>query len=209
MKRSQAFPSNYLGKDDVQAPRVCVIDHVSMVTLKSEHGEEEKPALFFRGDVKPMVLNNTNWITIEAAYGDESDNWRGKAVEVYFDPSVMFGSKRIGGVRLRIPTQRTASNGQHWTLAQAIAACEAGGVSKQELVAAIRAKGHANWLPERDMPLAQQLIADKQVAEPLGEEPLGGGSDSGQIETGTEDIPFSFLPFLLAIATTVMGSFIA
>jgi len=199
MKRSQAFPSTYLSKDDVQTPRVGIIDKVDMATLKSEHGEEEKPVMHFRGgNLKPMILNNTTWLACEAAYGDDSDLWRGKPVEVYHDPNVMFGAKKVGGVRLRIPTQRqdVAGNGHLWTLAQAITACEAGGVSKQELIAAIRAKGRTNWLPERDMPLAQQLILDKQVAEPLDMgEPIDGGVPAESLpgdppmESGS-DLPF-------------------
>lgn len=103
MKRSDAFPSRYISKDDVQNPVVAIIDTVRFDTIKGDSGDEDKPVVYFRGDVKPMILNNTNWMTIEDAYGQESDDWAGKPIEMYCDPGVMFGGKRVGGVRVRIP----------------------------------------------------------------------------------------------------------
>lgn len=103
MKRSDAFPSRYISKDDVQNPIIAVIDTVRFDTIKGDAGDEDKPVVYFRDNVKPMILNNTNWMTIEDAYGQESDDWTGKQVEMYCDPGVMFGGKRVGGVRVRIP----------------------------------------------------------------------------------------------------------
>jgi hypothetical protein len=102
MKRSDAFPSRYISKDDVQNPIVAVIDTVRFDTIKGDGGDEDKPVVYFRDGVKPMILNNTNWMAIEDAYGAESDDWTGKQIEMYCDPGVMFGGKRVGGVRVRV-----------------------------------------------------------------------------------------------------------
>ena len=61
--------------------------------------------------IKPLGLNVTNKRILIAAYGDESDHWRGQPVEIYVDPNVTNSRGEIvGGIRLRIPaaTVRTA-----------------------------------------------------------------------------------------------------
>ena len=105
MKRSEAFPSNYLSKDDVAAPLTATIAGVKPVVLKGENGDEQKPVMYFAGEVKPLIVNNANWMTCEDLYGEDSDAWIGKSIEIYKDPNVMFGNKRVGGVRLRAPQQ--------------------------------------------------------------------------------------------------------
>ena len=106
MRRSDAFPSQFLGKADVQTPIVGVVELVQMQDIKCDHGNESKPVMFFSNGIKPFILNNTNWMVIEDSYGDDSDKWAGQQVEMYFDPSIMFGGKRAGGVRVRIPVSR-------------------------------------------------------------------------------------------------------
>lgn len=105
MKRSDAFKSNYLGKGDLERPAIATIKEVVIEKVKGDDGDEEKAVCHFTNGTKPMILNVGNWSTIEAAYGEESDNWRGRQVEVYVDPNVMFGRERVGGVRVRIPIQ--------------------------------------------------------------------------------------------------------
>ena len=111
MRKGEAFPSNYLSKEDVAAgPIRGTIADVRFETIKGDRGDEDKPVMSFKEDgLKPMILNNTNWQTAEDAYGDESDGWRGKTIELYLDPGVMFGNKKVGGVRVRIPNGNPAS----------------------------------------------------------------------------------------------------
>ena len=105
MKRSDAFPTKYMSKDDVKAPVIGVIARVVNETLGQGDDQEIKPVMYFSsGPEKPMVVNATNWMSVESIYGDESDNWTGKPIEVWVDPSVSFGGKRIGGLRLRAPS---------------------------------------------------------------------------------------------------------
>lgn len=109
MKRNEAFPTKYLSKEDIKAPTIGVIARVVNETLGQGDDQEIKPVMYFSGGVdKPMVVNATNWINVESVYGDESDNWIGKQIEVWVDPSVSFGGKRIGGLRLRAPAQHSA-----------------------------------------------------------------------------------------------------
>ena len=56
---------------------------------------------FSSRDGKPLVCNGTNWDVIEALYGPESDDWIGKCITLWRDPSVKFKGKRTGGIRVR------------------------------------------------------------------------------------------------------------
>jgi hypothetical protein len=50
---------------------------------------------------KRLVCNKTNVRAIKSHYGREVCDWVGKAVTLYFDPSVKFGRETVGGVRIR------------------------------------------------------------------------------------------------------------
>ena len=131
MKRSDAFPTKYMSKDDVKSPVTGIIARVVNETLGQGDDQEIKPVMYFSsGPEKPMVVNATNWMSVEAIYGDESDNWTGKPIEIWVDPSVSFGGKRIGGLRLRAPSNHVehipttaelrAKYGQRMTEAQGL-----------------------------------------------------------------------------------------
>lgn len=110
MKRNDAFPSRYLSKADIPAPVVAVIASVANEPLGQGQAQEVKPVLSFTGDSpKPMVCNASNWDTLEGLYGEESDNWTGKRIEIWVDPTVMYGGKREGGLRLRAPAAAPAN----------------------------------------------------------------------------------------------------
>jgi len=156
MKRSEAFPSKYMSKDDVKVPVRATIAAVRFDVLKGENGDEQKPVMYFQGDVKPMIVNNTNWMTCEDAWGDDSDNWLGKSVELYFEPSVMFGGKRVGGVRVRI-----SASGKTQAAAPAMTTQQAGEVKtpKGKRVADLTAD-EVVWIREHvgaEQPLRQAV----------------------------------------------------
>lgn len=123
MKRSQAFPGNYLAKEDVTDAVTAIIATVAMEPVREDNGDRMKPVLRFAQDqLRPLILNNVNWDTLEHAYGDDSDAWLGRPVEIYCDPSVMFGGRRVGGVRVRVPREappaKPAEGPPHATEAQ-------------------------------------------------------------------------------------------
>lgn len=105
MRRSEAFPSRYMGKDDIVPGRILTIHSVVPEGVESDGDVKQKVVMYFiENDAKPWIVNAGNWMTIEDAYGEESDHWSGKTIELFVDPTVMFGGKRVGGVRVRIPT---------------------------------------------------------------------------------------------------------
>jgi hypothetical protein len=108
MKIVAAGNSKNLRKEDVPHPFIAIISEVRVQTFEktARSPREDKDMLHFTDpSTKPLGLNVTNKRVIIAAYGDETDHWRGQPVEIYVDPNVTNSRGEIvGGIRLRIPT---------------------------------------------------------------------------------------------------------
>jgi hypothetical protein len=85
-----------------------VISVVSQM-LSMGDGQSETKWVLTLSDLKPLILNATNIRRCVAAFGtSETDEWTGKSIVVYDDPSIEFGGKIVGGVRLRaVPKKAT------------------------------------------------------------------------------------------------------
>lgn len=105
MTFDQLVPSNskFLTKDDVgEDGLVLTIKGFRMETLKGDDNEEDKMVLHFIEDVKPMVLNRTNAQLVGVCTGAKTaGEARGKQIVVYNDPTVSFGGKITGGLRIK------------------------------------------------------------------------------------------------------------
>lgn len=167
LTRAQAFPSNYMSKEDVQTPVVAHIADVYQDEIQGEGGKETKAIMKFREPhLKPMILNNINWTSCEVAYGFNTDSWIGKPVEIYFDPNVMFGAKRVGGVRIRIQTAQSfnhtpAPSHPLWTLDEAVAAAARVGISRDQILTSLKTMGFKGWTPATCSPVVQAMIDAK------------------------------------------------
>lgn len=95
--------SKYLSKSDVgEDGLVLTIKGFRVETLKSDEGDEDKTVMYFMEDVKPMVLNRTNAQLVGVATGVRTaGEARGKQIVVYNDPTVGFGGKITGGLRIK------------------------------------------------------------------------------------------------------------
>ncbi len=111
MKKDEAMPGKYLGKGDFPQDTLCTIDHVIMEGIDNDSGDtKDKPVMYFAGASNQMlditrgfVVNSGNWDTIEEITGqDDSEKWGGAKIVVYVDPSIMFGKKKVGGLRVRV-----------------------------------------------------------------------------------------------------------
>lgn len=106
MSLDAAVPSKskYIAKEDVERPVLAQISHMTTDMVEGDHGNEPRAVLHFDGDVKPLILNNTNKETLKAITGAETiGQLKGHQIVLFNDPTVMFGKKRVGGVRLRAP----------------------------------------------------------------------------------------------------------
>lgn len=101
--------SNFLTQSDVDPAVLVTIQHCKQVNVAREGAEPEyRWALTFNELEKPMTLNLTNGQIIAAIVGSEEINDSvGHKIVLYKDPNVMFGGRRVGGIRCRAPrTQR-------------------------------------------------------------------------------------------------------
>jgi len=161
MRREQAFPTKYLSTKDITKPVIVTIDDVRPETIVGDRADEEKPVMTFREDMKPLVLNSTNWTTVETAYGEESDDWRGHQVELYIDPGIMYAGKRVGGIRIRVAPTANGSKTQTtdvWTWPQAQEKAAEAGIDKDALVDALKQNNRSGWNGARDTQFVRDLI---------------------------------------------------
>lgn len=110
-----AFPSKYLKGADLNGKTVRVT--IDRVEIEEVGDGDRKPVLYFQNKDKGLALNRINADTISSTLGPETDDWSGRTIELYFDPNVYYGPKKVGGLRVRVPKQsvaqeiRPASNG--------------------------------------------------------------------------------------------------
>jgi len=97
--------SKYLKQQDVGEDGVILtIRGFKQEELESDDGTTElKVILYFQEDgYKPMVLNKTNAQLLGKATGvAKAGDAKGKKIVVYSDPSVGFGGKLTGGLRIK------------------------------------------------------------------------------------------------------------
>lgn len=97
--------SGYLKKEDFPSPALLTITSLEVIDL----GGEEKVVMSFHEVNKPMILNKSNGETLCQLFGNDTDGIVGNTIVVYADPNIMFGGKRVGGLRLRAPKKPPAS----------------------------------------------------------------------------------------------------
>ena len=103
-KISEMLPSSYLKQTDFDESGAIVT--VASITEKNVARQDEpvemKWLVHFAEFEKAMVLNTTNINALSKACGsDDTDDWTGKEVIVYVDPTIGYGGKTTGGLRIR------------------------------------------------------------------------------------------------------------
>lgn len=109
MKASDFLGGDFIKGDDVKAgPKKVTITGVEVAKFDKNGKTERKLQLVVddAGDSKKVTLNATNLTAVQDAYGNETDEWEGKKVVLYHDPTVSYGGKRIGGLRIKVPGQK-------------------------------------------------------------------------------------------------------
>lgn len=96
--------SKYLSKGDVGEDGVILtIKGFLKEIIKGDTGDETKIVMHFvEEDFKPMVVNRTNSQLIGICTGAETaGDAKGKQIVVYNDPTISFGGKVTGGLRIK------------------------------------------------------------------------------------------------------------
>ena len=108
MKVSESFPSKYLKSEDLKGKKHVVT--ISHVHLEDIGDDSNKMIVYFQNRQKGMVLNKTNASQISYMYGDETDLWAGKQVELY-TMMVSFQGRMVPGLRVGAPPGQTIEDG--------------------------------------------------------------------------------------------------
>lgn len=107
MKVGAMFPSKYLKSAEVEG-RTYVLTIANIAFENVGEDQDDKPVLHFQGAQKGMVLNRTNAAVLEWLYGDETNNWIGKQIELFTEMTTYMG-KPVLGLRLRGPNAPAAT----------------------------------------------------------------------------------------------------
>jgi hypothetical protein len=103
--KSEAFPGKYLKSDSLpEGGKVFKIEALDLEKIGTD--KEEKYVLRFSKSDKALVLNVTNWDSIAAICGADSDEWPGKFVVLY-PTETTFGGKTVPCIRVRRPREET------------------------------------------------------------------------------------------------------
>lgn len=102
--------SKFLKRADVGGGKLLTIEDCRQQNVaKQTEAAEMKWCLFFAETEKPMVLNRTNAELVGMITGERnSDNWGGHKIVLYDDPTISYGGKLVGGIRVRAPKNKTA-----------------------------------------------------------------------------------------------------
>ena len=100
--------SGFVQKDDLKAERPVRIKDVDSRDAPAKDGKPSRPelVLVFTDDSKLGLRTAANRDTLKEAFGKMTDDWIGKVIVLYVDPSVRSPTgARVGGIRIRIPAQ--------------------------------------------------------------------------------------------------------
>ncbi len=105
MRTSDMIKSKFIRGKDLQGKPAMVLT-IADVTEEITGGRggrssEVKCVLWFMEDHRGLSINKARVAALEYAYGPESDMWTGKRVKLSYDPTITFGDKAVGGVKLQ------------------------------------------------------------------------------------------------------------
>ena len=95
--------SNYIGKSDCKEPTWFTVVGCSKANMAKEG---EKPnwevVLNFHETEKPFILKSTNGQLVHHFTGQgDYEKWQGVRIQLHVDPTISFGGKIVGGVRVK------------------------------------------------------------------------------------------------------------
>ena len=100
---NEFFPGRYF-KAETLAGKARVLTIGAVERDKLSDGSV-KPAVKFEDEPMKLILNRTNANAIATLYGDNTDNWIGKLIELY-PTRTQLGSSMVDAVRVRAPGRR-------------------------------------------------------------------------------------------------------
>lgn len=105
MKMSNLFPSKWLQASDLNGKDwPLTVQDVQIESVGNP--PEPRPAVYFHGTEKALILNKTNTNSIVKMYGDDSEYWAGRQITL-FPTQTDFGGKTVPCIRVRLELPST------------------------------------------------------------------------------------------------------
>jgi hypothetical protein len=104
MAKIDSYISSFLSADDLtEGPRLIGIESV----IEERIGQDTKLVLYAEGlNGVGCPLNKGNLQKLADIFGSrDTDDWEGKLIVVYRDPSVQYQGKKVGGISFRKPKE--------------------------------------------------------------------------------------------------------
>jgi len=97
--------SRFITQHDVEPPVIVTIKSFEEINVAKPGAEEEyRWCIWFKEFDKPMTLNSTNGQILSSIIGSEELNdGIGQNIVLYRDPTISFGGRVMGGIRIRAP----------------------------------------------------------------------------------------------------------
>lgn len=96
------FFGNFLKVEDIKGEMSVTVKEVKVETVGREQEAKDKPIVYFEGLEKGLALNKINSEALaEIAGSREIESWPKTKAILYVDKNVMFGGKRVGGIRVK------------------------------------------------------------------------------------------------------------
>jgi len=114
MHISQIKKSTYLTKEDCGSGILLTIKALSQEDIALEGNPQDMQWVmhFAEAESKPFILKTTNAVLIANALGsEETDEWIGRKIVLFADPTVMMKGKAVGGIRARAPKNQPKTAG--------------------------------------------------------------------------------------------------
>ncbi len=92
------FPSKYIRSVDMSESEVMTIDNV----IIEEIGQDNipGPVVYFKGNQLGLILNKTNAKKLKELFSPETDNWKGKQIDLYRSVTTYMGEE-VDCLRIR------------------------------------------------------------------------------------------------------------
>ena len=103
----EAKTTPWLAVEDIadKAPlkvTIADVEHYAKVTMDGGRVEHNKYALTFKGGSKKLIINATNRKTLQRAFGNQVDKWRGQAVMLNVEPLKRVFNEHTHGIRIAV-----------------------------------------------------------------------------------------------------------
>jgi len=94
--------SKFLKADDLKGQAIKVkIKDSKVEAMTQDPNGDQKLVIYFEGKDKGVALNQTNWKILAGTFGNDSDEWNGKEIEL-FSMMVDYQGKMVPALRLRV-----------------------------------------------------------------------------------------------------------